>query len=138
MIFKNRIKKKELLADIENLNSRVDSLLEQVKGFQSSEKELRRILSNYVHGKVTGFSIKDEQLMWVTYHLGYKTYVYKNGREYIFDNLYIKNPNFSQGEKENIVYATSGDGTKKYVLDLFQKKAIEIEHRMDNNKNEPR
>ena len=64
--------------------------------------------------------------------------MYKNGEEYIFNDLYIENPNFSQGEKENIVYATSGDGTRKYVLDLFQNKAIEIEHRMDDNKNEPR
>ena len=137
MIFKNRIKKEKLLADIESLNARVESLSNQVKEFYSTEKELRRILKNHVHGEVIGFSNKDERWILATYHLEYKTYVYKNGREYVFDNLYIENPVFTQGEKENIVYATSGDGTRKYVLDLFQNKAIEIEHRMDDNKNEP-
>ena len=138
MIFKNRIKKEKLLADIESLNARVESLSNQVKEFYSTEKELRRILKNHVHGEVIGFSEKDENWGFVGYHFEYKTYVYKNGEEYIFNDLYIENPNFSQGEKENIVYATSGDGTRKYVLDLFQNKAIEIEHRMDDNKNEPR
>ena len=138
MIFKNRIKKEKLLADIESLNARVESLSNQVKEFYSTEKELRRILKNHVHGEVIGFSEKYENWGFVGYHFEYKTYVYKNGEEYIFNDLYIENPNFSQGEKENIVYATSGDGTRKYVLDLFQNKAIEIEHRMDDNKNEPR
>lgn len=138
MIFKNRIKKEKLLADIESLNARVESLSDQVKEFYSTEKELRRILKNHVHGEVIGFSNKDERWRLGTYHLEYKTYVYKNGEEYIFNDLYIENPDFSQGEKENIVYATSGDGTRKYVLDLFQNKAIEIEHKMDDNKNEPR
>ena len=138
MIFKNRIKKEKLLADIESLNARVETLSNQVKEFYSTEKELRRILKNHVHGEVIGFSEKDEHWVFVGYHFEYKTYVYKNGEEYIFNDLYIENPNFSQGEKENIVYATSGDGTRKYVLDLFQNKAIEIEHRMDDNKNEPR
>lgn len=137
MIFKNRIKKEKLLADIESLNARVETLSNQVKEFYSTEKELRRILKNHVHGEVIGFSEKDENWGFVGYHFEYKTYVYKNGKEYIFNNLYIENPNFSQGVKENIVYATSGDGTRKYVLDLFQNKAIEIEHRMDDNKNEP-
>ena len=137
MIFKNRSKKEKLLADIECLNSRIETLSNQVEKFYSTEKELRRILKNHVHGEVIGFSEKDENWGFVGYHFEYKTYVYKNGKEYIFNNLYIENPNFSQGEKENIVYATSGDGTRKYVLDLFQNKAIEIEHRMDDNKNEP-
>lgn len=138
MIFKNRIKKEKLLADIESLNARVETFLNQVKEFYSTEKELRRILKNHVHGEVIGFSEKDEHWGFAGYRFEYKTYVYKNGEEYIFNDLYIENPNFSQGVKENIVYATSGDGTRKYVLDLFQNKAIEIEHRMDDNKNEPR
>lgn len=138
MIFKNRIKKEKLLADIESLNARVESLSDQVKEFYSTEKELRRILKNHAHGEVIGFSEKDKHWEWGQCCFSYKTYVYKNGEEYIFNDLYIENPNFSQGEKENIVYATSGDGTQKYVLDLFQNEAIEIEHRMNDNKNEPR
>ena len=138
MIFKNRIKKEKLLADIESLNARVETLSNRVKEFYSTEKELRRILKNHVHGEVIGFSEKDEHWGFVGYRFEYKTYVYKNGEEYIFNDLYIENPNFSRGVKENIVYATSGDGTRKYVLDLFQNKAIEIEQRMDDNKNEPR
>lgn len=137
MIFKNRIKKKKLLADIESLNARVESLSNQVKEFYSAEKELRRILKNHVHGEVVGFSERDEHWVFGGYHFEYKTYVYKNGEEYIFNDLYIETPNFSQGEKENIVYATSGDGTQKYVLDLFQNRAIEIEHKTDVNEDEP-
>ena len=138
MIFKNRIKKEKLLADIERLNSRIETLSNQVEKFYSTEGKLRRILENHMHGKVVGFSNKDERWISATYHLEYKTYVYKNGREYVFDNLYIENPVFTQGEKENIVYATSGDGTRKYVLDLYQNRAIEIWHRESDNKNEPR
>mgnify|MGYP005800125289 FL=1 len=138
MIFKNRIKKEKLLADIECLNSRIETLSNQVKKFYSTEGELRRILENHMHGEVVGFSNKDERWRLATYHLEYKTYVYKNGREYVFDNLYIENPVFTQGEKENIVYATSGDGTRKYVLDLYQNRAIEIWHRESDNKDEPR
>ena len=91
-----------------------------------------------MHGEVVGFSNKYERWRLTTYHLEYKTYVYKNGREYVFDNLYIENPVFTQGEKENIVYATSGDGTRKYVLDLYQNRAIEIWPRESDNKDEPR
>ena len=142
MIFKNRIKKEKLLADIEILKSRVDSLSKQMQEsmqrFYEAEIELRRILSYHVHGEVAGFSKKDTYYSWNIPRHTYKTYVYKNGGEYIFDNLYIENPKFSQGEKENIVYVTSGDGTRKYVFDLVQKSVIEIEHRMDDNKNEPR
>lgn len=39
MIFKNRIKKKKLLADIESLNSKVDSLSKQMKELYSTEKK---------------------------------------------------------------------------------------------------
>ena len=52
--------------------------------------------------------------------------MYKNGEEYIFDGLYIENPNFAQENKENVVYASSGDGKYKYVLDLVNKTFIEI------------
>lgn len=133
MIFKNRIKKEKLLADIESLNARVETLSNQVKEFYSTEKELRRILINHARGEVTGFSRFDYRDLYYNP----ETYVYKNGREYVFDNLYIENPVFTQGEKENIVYATSGDGTRKYVLDLYQNRAIEIWHRESDNKDEP-
>lgn len=134
MIFKNRIKRKKLLADIESLNSKVDSLSKQMKELYSTEKKIRRILSNHAHGEVSGFSRFDYRGLYYNP----ETYVYKNGEEHFFDGIYIKNPVFTQGEKEDIVYAISGDGTQKYVLDLFQNKAIEIEHSMDDNKNEPR
>lgn len=138
MIFKNRIKKEKLLADIESLNSRVDSLSKQIKEFYSTTEKLRRILRNYVHGEVVGFSNKDERWVWSGWHFEYKTYVYKNGEEYIFDNLYIENPVFTQGEKENIVYATSGDGKYRYVLDLYNNAFIEIETKESEKENEPR
>lgn len=132
MIFKNRIKKEKLLADIESLNARVESLSNQVKEFYSTEKELRRILINHARGEVTGFSRFDYRGLYYNP----ETYVYKNGEEHFFNGIYIKNPVFTQGEKENIVYATSGDGTRKYVLDLSQNRAIEIEHKTDVNENE--
>lgn len=138
MIFKNRIKKEKLLADIECLNSRIETLSNQVKKFYSTEGELRRILENHMHGEVVGFSNKDERWRLATYHLEYKTYVYKNGREYVFDNLYIENPVFTQGEKENIVYATSGDGKCRYVLDLYNNAFIEIETKESEKENEPK
>lgn len=137
MIFKNHIKKKKILEDIKNINSRLDSLQEQIEEFYSTAKELKRILRYHSHGQITGFSKTLCEYFEYEEGGGGETYVYQNGKEYIFDDIFIKNPEFTQGEKENIVYAKSGDGTKKYVLDLFQNKAIEIEHRMDDNKYEP-
>lgn len=126
MIFKNRIKKEKLLEDIEKLNDRVISLSNQVMKLQSAEKEVRRILGHHVHGQVVGFSHKDELWGYGGLRFEYTTYVYKNGKEYIFDYLYIENPEFEQGDKENIIYASSEKDGKKYVLDLINKTYIEI------------
>lgn len=126
--------------EVENIKIIASDLNNKICSIQDENNKIKRVLKNHVYGEITGFSIEPHLKTTLNSytHICEKTYVYKDGGEYIFNDLYIENPNFSQGEKENIVYATSGDGTRKYVLDLFQNKAIEIEHRMDDNKNEPR
>ena len=124
--------------EIENVTSKIGRLKDRINALSKENESLKRILKFYAHGDLCGFSENAELFVWSGYRLERKTYVYKNGEEYIFDGLYIENPVFTQGEKENIVYATSGDGTRKYVLDLYQNRAIEIEHRESDNKDEPR
>ena len=124
--------------EIENVTSKIGRLEDRINALFKENESLKRILKFYAHGDLCGFSENAELFGWTGYRLERKTYVYKNGSEYVFDNLYIENPAFTQGEKENIVYATSGDGTRKYVLDLYQNRAIEIEHRESDNKDEPR
>lgn len=124
--------------EIENVTSKIGRLEDGINALSKENESLKRILKFYTHGNLCGFSENAELFVWSGYRLERKTYVYKNGEEYIFNDLYIENPNFSQGEKENIVYATSGDGTRKYVLDLYQNRAIEIWHRESDNKDEPR
>ena len=124
--------------EIENVTSKIGRLEDRIKALSKENESLKRILKFYAHGDLCGFSENAELFGWIGYRLERKTYVYKNGSEYVFDNLYIENPVFTQGEKENIVYATSGDGKYRYVLDLYNNAFIEIETKESEKENEPR
>ena len=112
--------------EIENVTSKIWRLEDGINALSKENESLKRILKFYAHGDLCGFSENAGLFGWSGYRLERKTYVYKNGEEYIFDGLYIENPNFAQGNKENVVYASSGDGKYKYVLDLVNKTFIEI------------
>lgn len=124
--------------EIENVTSKIGRLEDRINALSKENESLKRILKFYAHGDLCGFSENAELFGWIGYRLERKTYVYKNGSEYVFDNLYIENPVFTQGEKENIVYATSGDGKYRYVLDLYNNAFIEIETKESEKENEPR
>lgn len=123
--------------EIENVTSKIVRLEGRINALSKENESLKRILKFYAHGELFGFSENKELWGWGGYRLKHKTYVYKNGEEYIFDGLYIENPNFTQGNKENVVYASSGDGKYRYVLDLYNNAFIEIETKESENENEP-
>lgn len=128
MFFKKIYRKKFCTKDeIENVTSKIGRLEDRINALSKENESLKRILKFYAHGNLCGFSENAELFVWSGYRLKGKTYVYKNGEEYIFDGLYIENPNFAQGNKENVVYASSGDGKYRYVLDLYNNAFIEIE-----------
>ena len=124
--------------EIENVTSKIGRLEDRINALSKENESLKRILKFYAHGDLCGFSENEELFVWSGYRLERKTYVYKNGEEYIFDGLYIENPNFAQGNKENVVYASSGDGKYRYVLDLYNNAFIEIETKESEKENEPR
>lgn len=124
--------------EIENVTSKIVRLEGRINALSKENESLKRILKFYAHGDLFGFSENAKLFEWNGYRLVCKTYVYKNGEEYIFDGLYIENPNFTQGNKENVVYASSGDGKYRYVLDLYNNAFIEIETKESENENEPR
>lgn len=125
MLFKKLFKNeryKNLEQKYRDLTNRVNALN---RCFQRQNEELRRILENYVPGSITGYTITDTiafgGLIKNTF------YLYKNGREYVFNGLNLCSPKLIQGKKENIVYAEDNENGKKYVLDLYNKTFIEIE-----------
>lgn len=125
-------KKFALKEDVEDVKALVlKSLQESIETVSEQNRKLQRILKNYIPGKVTGYSEFHCEFFRFK---GFKTYVYKNGEEYIFDGLYIKNPIFSQGEKENIVLANDGKTGAQFVLDIVQKTVIQVKE----GANEPR
>ena len=139
MFFKKIYRKKFCTKDeIENVTSKIGRLEDRINALSKENESLKRILKFYAHGDLCGFSENEELFVWSGYRLERKTYVYKNGEEYIFDGLYIENPNFAQGNKENVVYASSGDGKYRYVLDLYNNAFIEIETKESEKENEPR
>ncbi|OUO77938.1 hypothetical protein B5F53_12055 [Blautia sp. An249] len=117
-------KKFALKEDVEEVKSSVlKSLQESMKAVSEQNERLQRILKNYIPGKVTGYS----RLHYGFCDFGeHKTYVYKNGEEYIFDRLYIENPIFSQGEKENIILIDDGKTGAQFVLDITRRTAIQV------------
>lgn len=118
--------KKKIIEKIEEIKKEIEEIKTKISkiNIESSLKrdEIQRILKHYVPSKITGFSMSH----FGNWHYTAKTYVYKDGEEYIFDHLDINNPVFKQGDKDNVIYASSGDGEDNYILDLEQKSFIKI------------
>lgn len=103
---------------IKKLENEIDYLTRQIKKSKEDIKQLKRIIEHHDHNKITGYSDSNCDFPLNPY---YVLYVYKDGKEYDFKDLYIQYPIFEQGELDNIVYVNSGDETKdinEYVLDL--------------------
>lgn len=112
--------------EIKNINSSIKSLEKRIKSLSEENESLKRILRFHVHGEICGFSQSNVDTWMLECHEKAKTYVYKKGEEYVFNNLFLINPRFTQGDKANIVYASSNGGRSKYVLDLSNETFIEI------------
>lgn len=103
---------------IKKLENEIDYLTRQIKELKEDIKQLKRIIEHHDHNKITGYSDYNSDFPFNSY---YVLYVYKDGKEYDFKDLYIRSPIFEQGELDNIVYVNSGDETEdinEYILDL--------------------
>lgn len=100
---------------INELEKKIYNLTNKVNILNQDIEYLIRTLEHHEHNKITGSSrhCVGNIMNWHDY-----LYVYKNGEEYKFQDLYIESPVFEQGELDNIVYAISGNGKHKYILDL--------------------
>lgn len=118
--------------EVENIKIIASDLNNKICSIQDENNKIKRVLKNHVYGEITGFSIEPHLKTTLNsyVHIGEKTYVYKDGEEYIFNGLYLENPVFEQGNKENIVFATSKGSKAKYVLDLRTETFIQIDEEL--------
>lgn len=119
--------------DIEDLKKRLnrqeeklDSHSRRVSEIDCENKELKRILENYIPGKITYKSVSEYLNMFSRDRFNY-LYLYKDGKEFCINNLKLNNPTFSKkadSNQENVVYVKDDISTKKeieyreYVIDL--------------------
>ena len=138
MFFIKHIKPEKLLADIEDLKGDLNRLSEKVKKTDSEIEELRRIIKNYSPNEITGYA-ESYFCNLTAQFIGIPTasclHVFKDGKEYIFEDLYIEDPEFTQGEKQQIVYVKPKGKFDNYVLDLYRKTWVKIGYGKDEDKN---
>lgn len=94
---------------IDLLYDKLHKLSDDIKELYGENRELRRILENYIPGKIT--FVSSNTCSW----FNKKTFIYKDGKEYVIDNLYLS---------ENTVLVTSP--TQKNVVSERIKKGLYI------------
>ena len=115
---KNQIN--ELVDKTKRLDERLDFVqYEKLNNLNNEIAKIQRILQHHRCGEITGFVQRYVHPM--SWQLVCKLFLYKDGMEYIFENVDVINPTFEQGKIENLVYVKSGDGKKTYLLDLDAK-----------------
>lgn len=120
-----RTKIKELVEQISKLSAQIADLRREINDLKGENRKLHRILEHYIPGEITGHRICAERGPFGIISYLY-SYVYKDGHEYTFHNMRFLDPEFFQGEKDNIVYVTDKETKKRYVLDLDQESFIEL------------
>lgn len=115
--------------ELENIKTIASDLNNRFCSIRDENDKMKRILKNYQQGKITGFSVGNKVIdsQGKCFYYNAKTYVYKDAEEYVFSGLYLENPVFEQGERDNIVFATSEKSKNKYVIDLRSNRFIHTE-----------
>lgn len=99
---------------------------DQIDLLYEENRELRRILENYIPGKITFASSNRRQPCVIDLHgviiqpyCNDKTFIYKDGKEYVIDNLYLsENTVLSASPTQNhVVIGTNEEGT--VYINLF-------------------
>lgn len=101
------------------INDRLDDL-------EKENAMLKRILKYSKEDSITSYSVQeridDLIVKRMEFLCRYITYIYKDGCEYKFSSLYLKEPKFKPGSKDNIVIVN--DENNEYILDLITCKYI--------------
>lgn len=108
--------KAETTRKIEYLEEQIDRHNQYIDKLYTENQSIKQILRNYVPGEIHGISHQIKE-RWVT---KYKTYLYVEGFEYIFENLRLYNPSFTRGIQNNVIYVTDKDDEEhynSYILD---------------------
>ena len=98
---------------IDLLYDRLHKLSDDIKELYGENRELRRILENYIPGKITFASSNTRS--W----FNEKTFIYKDGEEYVIDNLYLSENTVlvASPTQKNVVIGTNKEGT--VYINLF-------------------
>lgn len=103
------------------INDRLDNLEEE-------NAMLKRIIKYSKPNIVTSYStqerVDDMLIRRLEFLRRYITYIYKDGCEYKFNSLYLKEPKIKPGNKDNIVVVN--DENNEYILDLTTRTYIKI------------
>ena len=87
-----------------------------IKELYEKNRELRRILENYIPGKITFVSSDLRQPLLAigicSYYNG-ETFIYKDGKEYLINNLYLSENTVLavSPTQNNVVIGTNEEGT---------------------------
>lgn len=104
---------------------------------EDSVKQLRRILENYIPGRIISQSYeRDVKIVGLSYrHAPQFTYIYKDGREYKIPHLALYKPEFEVLDTDNILRVVDYVETKdqyhkiEYVIDLEKSTFIQTRTR---------
>lgn len=115
--------------ELENIKTIASDLNNRFCSIRDENDKMKRILKNYQQGKITGFSVGNKIIdsHGKVFYYDAKTYIYKDAEEYVFRGLYLENPVFEQGERDNIVFATSEKSKDKFIIDLMSNRFIQTE-----------
>ena len=110
-IFYHKVSKQD---QIDLLYGRLNKLSDDIKELYGENRELRRILENYIPGKIT-FASSNHRLSFCNE----KTFIYKDGEEYAIDNLYLSENTVltASPTQKNVVIGTNKEGT--VYINLF-------------------
>lgn len=98
---------------IDLLDDRLHKVSDDIRELYGENRELRRILENYIPGKITFASSNTRS--W----FNEKTFIYKDGEEYVIDNLYLSENTVlvASPTQKNVVIGTNKEGT--VYINLF-------------------
>lgn len=101
-------------------NQRFKEIKDRLDDLEKENKMIQRILRYSKENQITSYSTYKHiysclfQGMVMNYE--YVTYIYMNGCEYKFENLYFNDPKIEPGERYGVVIVNDCD--RKYVLDV--------------------
>lgn len=104
---------------------KLDAFNNQIADIADENKKLKRILENYIPGKITYQNMSE--YLSIGYNRNIWCFLYKDGEEFCINNMRLNNPSFTErndSNQKNIVYVkddVTTDGKieyREYIIDL--------------------